>query len=1114
MLHWWSGQTSRAHVASQQRRRRHLRQRRGGNRRIRLGMTAVRFALALLSFTSIGSEGATALETSVLIRQPSPQSSPSSFAIKTQPNSSVQWRTTEPPAPPLGEFRPVGQADVPPSAWTVRPAQPPSRSRVTFVVPSLAAPPESAAPAAVSQQPGDRNSDLLTRMSTVCTPAVEDTYEVRAKLSAAATPDVGSPRVAYRTPAVFRPAEDVTDLAPQPIASDRQLNGDLLGGLSALPAVPMINRKMAAPPASTPVVADRQAEELAKSLGLASPAPHRSIAPRTTSSVESEKVGRGADLLASLSAIGSRQEEKLGPQNSASAPNGEQVESLARSFGPTGPSQRDRTTIVVRPFTSEGHPNSDDDLLARLSTLPAKQPKTRRVALHTPAATQRPAERVAESPITPSTAPARPSRFAATPRQLPDYFGNADDGGDDLLEKLMAVHSERHESHLDVSPPQSAHLADDSSVQDVAESVSQPPIAAPEATPPARNNKWLAMLPSFQPTRGVPEQGRSTPVNNSPQQPVADASAVLAQSQPLVNGSTAVLDQGAAPAPARGLVSHLYVLRFSPPASEVTTSHPGARATKTSQSEPAAVAAPTIAATDSTPPTDDSIVDTAPTITDRIAANEAVDTAPAEIELPQAVTGERVAANDTNAIAAMSPQPQAEAAAQPPASVTETMAATPPAAVASERLSELPSSTNVPTLPVAQLATAPSVVAGPSVGPMVVVVVGSPQGPSEPIAPSLPIPQTLAAAQQPVRPLGIPEFPIVPESTYLNESVLAAGGYMPMRLAMQPVAPSGEPTAGDATLPTPPQNGQAAAAAPGGTATKPNGEADTIAGAEKLGDEPVNNELQFLRRETVLLKPGDWQVDIGLVYSYQQNDVPLALLDGGGNISDVVEAQVRQRELFIPFAFRYGWTKKTQLFINVPVGWANTELDFVGSDETENDGGVGDITFGFTHLCRSDECRDIVFTFATTAPTGDSPFGPAATTLPTAALGDGFWSFFGELLCIQTYDPVVVFTSIGTQQSIEREIFGDNILPGGEYFWTFGTGFAVNPRVTLSTRFIAEYISDTYINGDRVPGTAQEPMSIRLAATIAHPDYFVEPFVQFGTNDDAVDTLFGVVWTY
>jgi hypothetical protein len=345
-----------------------------------------------------------------------------------------------------------------------------------------------------------------------------------------------------------------------------------------------------------------------------------------------------------------------------------------------------------------------------------------------------------------------------------------------------------------------------------------------------------------------------------------------------------------------------------------------------------------------------------------------------------------------------------------------------------------------------------------------------------------------------------------------------ADGYAPMRLALQPPAPALDGPAAEETaegqLPAPPQSDTTVLAEPGALPDASGGGTDSIAKAEKLGEEPVNNQLQFLRSQTVLLEPGQWQWDIGLVYAHDQNDVPIALLDGMGDVAAVVDGQIRQRELFIPFAIRYGYSDRVQLFADAPVGWAHTELSWVGSDEAESDGGIGDITAGAAVLLKSEDSRDVVFTFGVTAPTGDDPFGVSDIGLPTATLGEGFWAFSGELLFIQTYDPVVVFTSLGTRQFVQREFHDNIILPGGEYFWSLGVGLAVNPRVTLSTRFIAAYVSETTIDGDRVPGTVQEPMSIRMAATISQKDYFVEPFVEFGTTNDAGSTAFGVIWTY
>jgi hypothetical protein len=81
----------------------------------------------------------------------------------------------------------------------------------------------------------------------------------------------------------------------------------------------------------------------------------------------------------------------------------------------------------------------------------------------------------------------------------------------------------------------------------------------------------------------------------------------------------------------------------------------------------------------------------------------------------------------------------------------------------------------------------------------------------------------------------------------------------------------------------------------------------------------------------VLLEPGDWQFDYGLIYSIQQFDFPLlkALPNGPGPADDqviVTQTDFNRRVLFVPFAFRYGWSDRVQLYANVPVGYRNTEL--------------------------------------------------------------------------------------------------------------------------------------------------------------------------------------------
>jgi hypothetical protein len=92
---------------------------------------------------------------------------------------------------------------------------------------------------------------------------------------------------------------------------------------------------------------------------------------------------------------------------------------------------------------------------------------------------------------------------------------------------------------------------------------------------------------------------------------------------------------------------------------------------------------------------------------------------------------------------------------------------------------------------------------------------------------------------------------------------------------------------------------------------------------------------------------------------------------------------------------------------------------------------------------------------------------------------------------------------------------GIEFEPGSQYNYVFGVGFAVNERVTLSSRFFGAYVEELKANGTRLFNTNFEPMTMRFAATISKPcDRIVEPFVEFGLTDDSVSSFFGITWTY
>jgi hypothetical protein len=290
-----------------------------------------------------------------------------------------------------------------------------------------------------------------------------------------------------------------------------------------------------------------------------------------------------------------------------------------------------------------------------------------------------------------------------------------------------------------------------------------------------------------------------------------------------------------------------------------------------------------------------------------------------------------------------------------------------------------------------------------------------------------------------------------------------------------------------------------------------------LAEAEKLGAEPEDNSLQFLRTQTVLLEPGETRFDIGLEYTLSEDDFPV-LIPLEDDMVRLDEVHFKGRELTVPMELRYGLLKRVQLFLQVPIGWSNTQVSFDDFDAFANDGGLGDVSWGTTVQLQdaTKDCPYVIGTLSATAPTGGDPFTGAVGVAPSApSLGNGFWSVSGNLTWIRVYDPVVVYYGLGLRRHFSHTYLGLDIEPGPEYNYTLGIGFSVNEKVTLSTQFFGSYIEEIKVNGDRVEGSNQEPMSLRLAATFARPkDRLVEPFVTFGLTDDAVAANFGITWTF
>ncbi len=294
------------------------------------------------------------------------------------------------------------------------------------------------------------------------------------------------------------------------------------------------------------------------------------------------------------------------------------------------------------------------------------------------------------------------------------------------------------------------------------------------------------------------------------------------------------------------------------------------------------------------------------------------------------------------------------------------------------------------------------------------------------------------------------------------------------------------------------------------------GAANANTGGEQptFGRQPTNNTLQFLRRDSVLIGQGKCQFDFGLNYVHFENFQPVPQFDSNGEIANVVQGRSVRRLLYSPFGYRYGLTDRLQFNAFLPVGWANTQFSITGATQNLNNGGIGDLTAGFSYLLQKGrgQCPDIIGSFGFTAPTGDFN-APVFGIVPGSALGQGFWALNGQLLIIHRYDPIILFYGGGYRHLFERNFNNIPFQPGEQIDYQLGVGFAVNDRVTMSTALIGYYITNTSVNNQRVLGTNLEPISLRFAVTVTRNKRIIEPFAAVGMTQDAPSAFLGTIIT-
>ena len=295
--------------------------------------------------------------------------------------------------------------------------------------------------------------------------------------------------------------------------------------------------------------------------------------------------------------------------------------------------------------------------------------------------------------------------------------------------------------------------------------------------------------------------------------------------------------------------------------------------------------------------------------------------------------------------------------------------------------------------------------------------------------------------------------------------------------------------------------------------------------AETLGVPPPEEKPAFLRERSILLPPGQYQFEYGVRYGVDASTFPVAgVLQTESNQVQIANANQKRRLLTTPMELRFGVSENLQAFLSMPLGWSSQSLSVGNIQQDDDNIGIGDLGIGLTRVLWAPKKtnRRILGFVQTSAPTGDSNVA-LTQQAREASLGAGYWTLTSGLNITETFDPVVLFSSVGYTYTFGSTLDnGEKLNVGNTLFYQTGVGYSINPNITISASFSGASTGKAELNGVVSGGTRTEPFTLRLAGTISEPkkkgqpkfSRTKEPFLRFGLTSLANDVEFGMRWTY
>lgn len=280
----------------------------------------------------------------------------------------------------------------------------------------------------------------------------------------------------------------------------------------------------------------------------------------------------------------------------------------------------------------------------------------------------------------------------------------------------------------------------------------------------------------------------------------------------------------------------------------------------------------------------------------------------------------------------------------------------------------------------------------------------------------------------------------------------------------------------------------------------------------------------FLRQANAVLIPRN-RIEFDPRFQYGFNDTNVLAVAGLDLIETVfvgtIEVEKRRRQFFSGIlGSRYGITDRFQLSASVPYRYEIEQLtippqvqrlpDPFDAQETSG-GGIGDIEAGLSyHILQEKGWRpDLIAGLTVKTNTGQGPFDNEGADTVT---GTGFWGVQPQLTFVKVTDPGILFATASYLYHIEDDVSGiGDVDPGDILQFSAGYAYALNPYLSLTTRFQFSWADELSVEGQDVAGTDLYATTLSLGLTYGLTRHAaIDTTLDIGLSEDASDFRFSV----